>query len=197
MYCVAVCEDVAGSGAARVGLLQAHAAHNFGHMGRFLLTGPTADSDGASMAGDDPRLRGSIYCLDIDSLAAARAVMETDPFMGKVWRSIDYHEWIEPSGAWIDGDSRINGLSPAFRCYLAMFARSLNTEGALASGALKALASTSAAAAPLGSIAFVRAGSMTEAASRAVGASRIMAVPIAIGRWASIESPADIPPGIR
>lgn len=190
MWCVAICHDIEGGGAARTALFQAHVAHNVTHMSKFLFSGPTASADGASGVGDDPRLRGSIYCLDVADIDAARAVMEADPFNNGAWRQIDYYEWRDPAGAWLSESAREKG--PGFGGYVAVSRTPLAIDDALMRGALSPRASTGDAP-PLASIAFLRAKTIEDAARRARGADWVAAIPIAIGRWMRISSPADLP----
>jgi uncharacterized protein YciI len=193
MWCIAICHDVQGGGAARSASFQAHVEHNLKHMGAFLFTGPTASADGASGVGDDPRLRGSLYCMDVKNLSAARAIMEIDPFMNGAWRQIDYYEWRTPAGAWSSDAARPKGLSDGFRCYVAVSQAPLTIDDALMNGEVVPAGTTGAQAAPLRSIALLRAENMQEAVRHAAGADWVASVPVAIGRWVRISSPADLP----
>jgi len=193
MWCVAICRDVEGGAAARSALFQAHAQHNIARMGAFLLTGPIASADGATGVGDDPRLAGSLYCIDVETLTAARALMESDPFTNGVRSRIDYYEWDSPVGAWLDESARPKGLSADYRCYVAASTAPLPVDGALMTGSLRFLFSTRPMDAPFSSLVVLRALTMEEARSRATGAPWVMSLPLAIGRWVGISSPADLP----
>jgi uncharacterized protein YciI len=193
MWCVAICHDIKGGGAARSALFQAHVEHNLARMGMFLLTGPTANADGSTGIGDDPRLTGSIYCLDAENLAAARGVMEGDPFMNGAWERVDYYAWRAPSGVWLDESKRPKGLSASYRCYVAASQARVHVDEALMSGSVEPLASTGAEPAALAYLALIRADAIEEARARAAGADWVAAIPIAIGRWVGISSPADLP----
>jgi uncharacterized protein YciI len=193
MLCVAICHDAASGAAARSALFQTHAAHNIARMGAFLLTGPIADDDGSTGVGDDPRLTGSLYCLDTESVGDARALMESDPFMNHVWDRIDYYEWRSPSGIWSDERARPKGLSPAYRCYIAASCEEDDVEDALMSGRITHLASTGGPAPALQSIAVLRAETIAAARATIPAAAWVAAMPIAIGRWVGIASPADLP----
>lgn len=193
MWCVAICHDIEGGAAARTALFQRHVEHNVARMGMFLLTGPIANADGSTGIGDDPRLVGSVYCLDVQDLAAARAVMESDPFMQGAWDRIDYYDWRNPAGAWSDQSKRPKGLSADDRCYIAAGASALKVEEALMAGPITHLASTGEAPAPLTSLAVLRADSLIAAGARVQDAAWVAAMPIAIGRWVGISSPADLP----
>jgi uncharacterized protein YciI len=193
MFCVAICHDRASGAAARSALFQTHAAHNIARMGAFLLTGPIANDDGATGIGDDPRLTGSLYCLDVESMGDARALMESDPFMHEVWDRIDYYEWQSPSGMWSDERARPKGLDPAYRCYIAALREAGNVEDGLMSGRIAHLASTGSAPPALQSIAVLRADTIAAARVRVPAAIWVAAMPIAIGRWVGIASPADLP----
>jgi uncharacterized protein YciI len=192
MACLAICHDVEGGGDARSRLFAAHAAHNIANIGDFLFTGPMATADDVSGAGDDPRLRGSIYCLDIDDLSQARSVMESDPFMQGAWRQIDYYQWKDPAGLWVDVTTRPKGLKPDYRCYVAAFGTPTLVEGALMGGALAPWGSTGVVKHPVAAIAVLRAGAIGEATARAAGADWVAAVPVALGRWVGMSSLADI-----
>lgn len=193
MLCVAICHDVASGAGARSALFQAHAAHNIACMGAFLLTGPIANDDGSTGIGDDPRLTGSVYCLDIETVGAARDLMESDPFMRGAWDRVDYYEWRSPAGVWSDEKSRPKGLSPAYRCYIAASNVGAAIEGALMQGSMTHLASTGALPPALSHLAVLRADTIADARAKAGSATWVSAMPIAIGRWVGIASPADLP----
>jgi uncharacterized protein YciI len=192
MWCIAICHDGENASAARKRQFQAHVAHNIANIGRFLLTGVLASADGVTEIESDPRLMGSLYCLDIESLAAARDLMESDPFADGAWAQIDYFRWDSPSGLWLDETARPKGLRPDYGCYLAASRAPLAVEDALMSGAVVPLASTGASAEPLAAVAVLRAASMAEARVRAKGAAWVAAVPVAIGRWVNIVAAADL-----
>ncbi len=193
MWCVAICHDARDGAASRSNVFQAHVQHNIARMGAFVLTGPIANADGSTGIGDDPQLIGSLYCLDVEDIAAARAIMETDPFMNGVWGTIDYYEWQTPRGVWSSENARPQGLSAAYRCYIAAGQDLAHIEGALMSGAIKHLASTGPAPAPLAALAVLRADTIDAARAQAQGASWVASMPIAIGKLVKISSPADLP----
>src|ERR1700743_1749758 len=193
MWCIAICHDGKEASAARAAQFQAHAAHNIANIGCSLLTGVLASADGVTAIESDPRLIGSLYCLDVEDLTAARRIMEADPFLtGGAWDRIDYYEWRDPAGAWLDEAQRPTGLSDGFRCYVAGSHRPLAVEGALMSGPLTPLASTGASPDPLTSFALLRATSMDDARAKATDPDFLGVVPVAIGRWVKISSAADI-----
>jgi uncharacterized protein YciI len=192
MLCVAICHDVEGA-AQRSALFQAHVAHNLKHMGAFVLTGPVATADGSSGVGDDPRLCGSVYCLDAVNLVAARAIMEADPFMQGAWRQVDYYEWRDPRGAWTNEAARPKGLSPDFRCYFAASESEPAGADALMSGALGLVASTGTPQRTFTALTVLHADTIEAARAQAPDGAWVVNVPIAIGRWVRIASPADLP----
>lgn len=192
MWCVALCHDIESGPTERSSLFQAHVAHNVAHMGSFLFTGPLASADGVSGTEDDPRLLGSIYTLDVDSLDAARVIMEADPYMNGAWRQVDYYEWQTPTGDWLEESHRPRGLSAAFRCYVAAARTPFTVAGALMSGPVSLLTSSGDADNSLASLALLRAGDIAEATLAAKGAEWVAAAPVAIGRWVRMSSAADL-----
>jgi len=192
MWCVALCHDVAGGATARSALFEAHVAHNVANMGSFLFTGPLASADGVAGTEDDPRLLGSIYCLDAADLDAARGIMEADPYFRGAWRQIDYYRWDDPAGAWLDEAVRPKGLSAAYRCYVAAGRAPLSIDGALMNGAISCAGSTGTEAEPLSSLALLQARDIEEAKARAASAAWVAAAPVAIGRWVRISSAAEL-----
>lgn len=190
MRILCVCHDE-DDGTKRSELLEAHTQHNIGHLADFLFTAPVALADGVAPAGDDPRLCGSLYCLEIDGLAAARALMEADPFLQGAWRSIDYYDWDAATGAWDDEDTRPFGLGENFRCYALLASQPARAPDALMQGALVALGSTANASPSFRWASLVKTESIDAAASLAPSADKVFAVPIAIGRWVGISSLAD------
>lgn len=193
MWCIALCHDGKNASAARAAQFQAHAAHNIANIGSSLLTGVLASADDVTAIESDPRLSGSLYCLDVEDLVAARQMMETDPFFtAGAWERIDYYQWPNPLGAWLDEAARPKGLSPAFRCYVAASRAPLAVEGALMGGSVTPLGSTAAAPGPFAAVALLRAASMEDAKAAAGGPDFLAAVPIAIGRWVKISSAEDI-----
>lgn len=193
MWFVALCHDVENGGAMRSTLFAAHVAHNIAHIGTFLFTGPLANADGSSGVGDDPRLRGSIYCIEASGLEDVRRVMEADPFMQGAWRQVDYYRWQDPAGAWLNPAQPPRRVGPDFRCYVAVASAPLTTKDALIGGAVAFLGSTGVVAEPAATVAILNAESMAEAAARAAGADWVANAPIAIGRWVGIASKADLP----
>lgn len=192
MICVAICHDGEDASVARASQFQAHVAHNIANIGTSLLTGVLANADGVMAIESDPRLCGSLYCVNAD-LPATRQIMEGDSFFtGRAWKQIDYYQWQDPTGAWLDTESRPKGLSAEFRCYLAVSKTSLKVDDALMAGGVVPLASTGASPEPLAAIALVRAGSMEEARAMVPGADWVAALPAAIGRWVGVSSLADI-----
>jgi len=193
MWCVAVCHDAENALPARGSQFQAHAAHNIANLGAFLFTAPLATADGVVAVDSDPRLDGSIYCVDTPDLAALRKLMEADPYFGGAWRRIDYYEWRDPKGQWLDEGTRPKGLSADFRCYLATSEGAMTVERALMNGPVALLGSTGEAARPLQTMALLRADTLDAAKAQASGATRVAAVPVAIGRWVRISKAEDLP----
>ncbi|MBL8651119.1 MAG: hypothetical protein JNL35_12050 [Sphingopyxis sp.] len=189
MQILCLCHDAAGA-SKRSELFEAHTVHNIANLAAFCLTGPIASADGSSGVGDDPRLCGSIYCLDVAALAEARAIMEADPFMQGAWSRIDYYDWDAAAGAWDDPATRPFGLGADYRCYIAF---SVDPAGeALMAGPAVLLDSTGQVDAPVASAAVFKASDMGAAEALAPGAERVVAMPIAIGRWVGIGSVAEL-----
>lgn len=191
MRILCLCHDVEGA-SKRSELFEAHTKHNIGHLPIFCLTGPVASADGATGVGDDPRLCGSVYCLDVADHDEARRVMEADPFMQGAWRRIDYYDWGEAAGAWDDEDARPRGLGADYRCYIAFASTAATADEALMAGPLAPRGSTGDAGAPLAWAAVIRADNMESARARAPDADRVVAMPIAIGRWVRISSAEEL-----
>jgi len=192
MWVIALCHDVAFEQAKRSALFQAHVGHNLRRIGSFLLTAPLATADGVSGREDDPRLCGSVYCLDVESLPLARDIMESDPYMHAAWRQIDYYQWSSPSGVWLDPKTSYRRPGPDFRFYIANSHTTLKMDGALIRGQVTFLGSTGAVPEPLAEIAVLQAENIEDATERASGASWVVALPIAIGRWVGVSSVADL-----
>jgi hypothetical protein len=161
-------------------------------MRQFLFTAPIARADGVTN-GDDPRMWGSFYCLNAKTLEEARRIMEADPFMQGVWQRVDYYEWAEPRGKWLNPGDRPAGPGSFPRCYIAVAPSSFPASDPLMAGTLRMLASTQDDPEPLSEIAIVRAPSLEDARSQSVGALWVAAVPIAIGQWVRVTSPSDLP----
>lgn len=189
MRILCLCHDVTGA-SKRSELFEAHTVHNIAHLAAFFLTGPIASADGSSGVGDDPRLCGSLYCLDVAGFAEARAMMEADPFMQGAWSRIDYYDWGDAAGAWDDVAKRPIGLGADYRCYVAFSAD--RPGDALMAGPVSLLGSTGQVDAPITSVMVLKADDMAVASARAPGAERVVAMPIAIGRWVGIGSVAEL-----
>ena len=192
MWVIALCHDVAFESSRRSALFQAHAAHNVARISAFLLTAPIATADGVSGRDNDPRLVGSIYCLEVDGLEAAREIMETDPYMGGAWRRIDYYQWPSPTGTWLDPAAVYTTPATDFRCYVACSRAPLEVGRPLIGGAVTFLGSTGEGSELLADIAIFQAMSFAAAKARAPGADLVASIPIAIGRWMGVSSPADL-----
>ncbi|WP_260581934.1 YciI family protein [Sphingopyxis sp. PET50] len=189
MRILCLCHDAAGA-SKRSELFEAHTIHNIGHLPAFFLTGPIASADGSSGVGDDPRLCGSVYCLDVAGLDEVRTIMEADPFMQGAWNRIDYYDWGTATGAWDDPAARPFGLGADYRCYIAFSADPAGE--ALMAGPVALLGSTGHADTPLRSVAVLKANDMAAATAQAPGADRVVAMPIAIGRWVGISSAMEL-----
>lgn len=192
MWCIAICDDAPSAAAERSRLFEAHVTHNVAHIAATLFAAPLASADGATGIGDDPNLRGSVYCLDVADLAAARRIMESDPFAAGVWGAIAYYEWQAPTGAWLDPQQRPEGLSADYRCYLAVARSPLEVSDALVLGAVRPVEAATASGDPLACAALLRADSLDQARRQAAGAEWVAAAPVAIGRWVRIASVADV-----
>lgn len=64
---------------------------------RILVAGPLYAQDGRQVI-------GSLYVLDVKSLAEARELIEADPFyQAGVWTEIDYLPYLPAAGTWVGG----------------------------------------------------------------------------------------------
>lgn len=80
-----VCHDKPDSGPLRLATRDAHLAYVGTHAGRIRLAGPLLEDDGE-------RMRGSLFILDVDDLAAVRAFNEADPYTrAGLWQSVEIH----------------------------------------------------------------------------------------------------------
>jgi hypothetical protein len=89
-------EDAAGADAARASELGAHLAHVEAVMAQIFVAGPLLDGAG--------QVVGSLLVFDVREEAAARAMMEADPyFRAGVWGRISYRPYKAVAGLWVGG----------------------------------------------------------------------------------------------
>lgn len=89
-------EDAAGADAARASELGAHLAHIEAVMAQIFVAGPLLDGVG--------QVVGSMLVFDVPDEAAARAMMEADPyFRAGVWGRISYRPYKAVAGLWVGG----------------------------------------------------------------------------------------------
>jgi uncharacterized protein YciI len=89
-------EDAAGADAARASELGAHLAHVEAVMAQIFVAGPLLDGAG--------QVVGSLLVFDVRDEAAARAMMEADPyFRAGVWGRISYRPYKAVAGLWVGG----------------------------------------------------------------------------------------------
>ena len=82
--------------AARQALLFAHLAHVESVLDRILVAGPLLDAEG--------KVAGSLLVLDVADVAAARALMDRDPYsQGGIWDRVDYQIFKGVAGTWVGG----------------------------------------------------------------------------------------------
>jgi hypothetical protein len=82
--------------AARTRLLAAHLAHVETIMDRIAVAGPLLGTDG--------KPTGSLIVLDVETVAAARAIFESDPYFGAgIWQEPAIVPYRAVAGAWVGG----------------------------------------------------------------------------------------------
>lgn len=191
MLCVAICFDDEKA-ESRTALFGAHSDYNLANLSLFALTAPIASSDGTTGIGDDPHLVGSFYCLDVEGLQEAKKLVEGDPFMGSVWRQVDYYLWSDPEGAWSSEGARPIGISPDDGCYIAAFCSPKLVEGALMAGTVAPLDTSGVVLRPLAALAVVHDQTIESVRQRLPDAEWVVAVPIAVGRWVGITDMSEL-----
>jgi uncharacterized protein len=91
-----IAEDGANSVTLRAKHLDAHLAHVEANLARYAVAGPLRGANGV--------ITGSLLIVKADSIASARAFLETDPyFVANVWRSIDIRAFNAVAGDWVGG----------------------------------------------------------------------------------------------
>jgi uncharacterized protein len=91
-----IAEDGANSVTLRARHLDVHLAHVEAHLARYVVAGPMRGTDGV--------ITGSLLIVKAETIADARAFLETDPyFVAKVWRSIDIRAFNAVAGDWVGG----------------------------------------------------------------------------------------------
>jgi uncharacterized protein YciI len=97
MAYVIVGRDAAGSAGPRQEHLARHLEFVERSIDRILVAGPLRDrASGANV--------GSLYVLDVDSEADARALLESDPYYAAgVWASVTVEPFMGAAGKWVGG----------------------------------------------------------------------------------------------
>jgi uncharacterized protein YciI len=89
--------DVEDSAPRRAEANRAHMAYIETVAEHILVAGPLYDDSGT-------RIVGSVYVLAVDGEAAARTVVEADPFFAAgVWASVEYSPFLPAAGDWLGG----------------------------------------------------------------------------------------------
>lgn len=89
-------EDAAGADVGRASALAGHLAHVERVMASIWVAGPLLDAAGQTV--------GSLLVFDVADEAAARAIMEADPyFKAGVWGRITYRPYKAVAGQWVGG----------------------------------------------------------------------------------------------
>lgn len=89
-------EDAAGAAVARASALAGHLAHVEKVMAQIFVAGPLLNAAG--------EVAGSLLVFDVPDEAAARALMEADPyFQAGVWERISYRPYKAVAGQWVGG----------------------------------------------------------------------------------------------
>jgi uncharacterized protein len=91
-----IARDRPGAEAARMAARADHFAYIERILDRIAIAGPLKDEEG--------RFIGSILIYDVSDAAAARALVEADPyFAAGVWETPEIHAFTAAAGAWIGG----------------------------------------------------------------------------------------------
>jgi uncharacterized protein len=91
-----IAEDATNSVTLRATQLDAHLAHVETHLDQYAVAGPMRGTDGV--------ITGSLLIVKAETIADARAFIETDPyFVTGVWRSIDIRAFNAVAGDWVGG----------------------------------------------------------------------------------------------
>jgi len=87
MLYACICQDKPGSGDLRQQTREAHLDHLRGHAGAVVSAGPLLSDDGTTPV-------GSLLIVEAQSLDAARAMMEADPYAkAGLFERIDVYPW--------------------------------------------------------------------------------------------------------
>jgi uncharacterized protein YciI len=90
------CHDAAGAAEPRETYMREHLAHIERHIDRYVVAGPAVDADG--------RIDGSILIIDAADEAAARSLLEADPYwLHGAWSRIDIRRFRGVCGSVVGG----------------------------------------------------------------------------------------------
>lgn len=93
---VVIARDGPDGACKRAEAREAHFAHIETILDKVAMAGPLKDEAGAFV--------GSLVILDVADAAAARAVLESDPyFKAGVWAETEIHPFVAAAGTWIGG----------------------------------------------------------------------------------------------
>ncbi len=96
MLAVIWAQDIPDSAPARGEHLAAHLAYIESNMATIRVAGPWLGDDGAMI--------GSMYVIEVDSLAAAHAWIAADPYSAAgVWQSCRVWPYYAAAGTWVGG----------------------------------------------------------------------------------------------
>ena len=91
-----VARDKPGASTTRMEKLKEHLAHVERELDRLAVAGPLRDEDG--------NFAGSLLVVKAESAAAARSLLEADPyFRADIWSDIQIHAFNAAAGEWVGG----------------------------------------------------------------------------------------------
>lgn len=92
-----ICRDGAEAAALRAAHLEGHLAHVEANWTRYITAGPVREPGGDALV-------GSVFLVLADTLAAARDLMNSDPYIAcGLYQSIEYKEFTNSIGLYIGG----------------------------------------------------------------------------------------------
>lgn len=91
-----LCRDAAGAALARATARDAHFAYVETILDRIAIAGPLKDAEGG--------FTGSLFIVEAADEAAARALLEADPyFAADIWATCEISPFVPAAGGWIGG----------------------------------------------------------------------------------------------